>query len=104
MSILFGCVGTKRLTFLVNWWDVKPEEPNCSPLKYDEVAGLKTMNAQELVQFRKKVWLIIMMVAIINNIIVHFSMIKRIYLMGYASTLFNAFTISLYSLTKKSNP
>lgn len=45
-------VGTKRLTFLVNWWDVKPEEPNCSVLKYSSVPKLELMSSHQLRDFR----------------------------------------------------
>jgi len=48
--------GAKRLTFLVNWWDYKPEEPNCSLLDYSAVKGLKTFNTrEELEAFRAEV-------------------------------------------------
>ncbi len=48
--------GTKRLTFLVNWWDVKPEEPNCSLLRHHEVKGLHVMNPSELEAFRARLY------------------------------------------------
>lgn len=46
--------GQKRLTFLVNWWDEQPIEPNCSKLKYKEVVGLKEMTAADLKVFRQQ--------------------------------------------------
>lgn len=47
--------GAKRLTFLVNWWDYKPEEPNCSLLEYSQVKGLKLMDSDELTRFRQEI-------------------------------------------------
>jgi hypothetical protein len=48
-------VGQKRLTFLVNWWDVQPAAPNCVPLEYERVQGLSLLDAAGLKAFRLKV-------------------------------------------------
>jgi len=46
--------GEKRITFLVNFWDVKPLAPNCEELKYKEVPGLKLYRRSELTELRRR--------------------------------------------------
>lgn len=41
-----------RLTFLVNWWSVKPREPNCVELDPAAVRGLPVWSRAQLAQFR----------------------------------------------------
>jgi hypothetical protein len=41
-----------RLTFLVNWWDVKPLAPNCEELDPAAVPNLRVWSRAELASFR----------------------------------------------------
>jgi len=40
--------GVERITFLMNWWKVKPEAPNCLFLDHLAVNGLKVYTASEI--------------------------------------------------------
>jgi hypothetical protein len=44
--------GIGRITFLVNFWHVKPKEPNCLLLKHEEVPGLTLLSPEELEALR----------------------------------------------------
>jgi len=48
----------KRVTFLVNWWDHKPELPNCDYLPYDDVPDLTLLSKKELKGLRTRLDLI----------------------------------------------
>jgi hypothetical protein len=43
-----------RITFLVNFWHVRPKEPNCKMLKHEEVPGLTILSREEIMQMRKQ--------------------------------------------------
>jgi len=46
--------GIERITFLVNFWHVKPKEPNCLPLRHEDVPGLTLLSAAELDELRRE--------------------------------------------------
>ena len=41
-----------RLTFLVNWWSYKPEEPNCSVFPYEKVPSIPRYTPAQLEQLK----------------------------------------------------
>jgi hypothetical protein len=43
-----------RITFLVNWWPVKPEEPNCVPLDTKSMPELQYLSKKKLKRLRAK--------------------------------------------------
>ncbi len=44
----------RRITFLVNFWHVRPKVPNCAELKHEQVPGLKILSQQVLQQLREE--------------------------------------------------
>lgn len=41
-----------RITFLVNFWHVKPKEPNCQLLKHEDVPGLTLLSESQILALR----------------------------------------------------
>ena len=43
-----------RITFLVNFWHVKPKEPNCVGLDHSRVPGLQVLSRHSILQLRQQ--------------------------------------------------
>lgn len=49
-----GALPRERITFLVNFWHVRPKEPNCQTLEHETVPGLTVLSREQILALREE--------------------------------------------------